>query len=117
MASIKTKLTVGIFVIIGFSIAAVALLWFGFYTQIKKGQFYIAYFDESIQGLNKDSPVKYRGVSVGRVDSVGVAPDSTLIQVILKIETGFKGTDSLFCGSSGNRQNISGPFYCPCTGA
>jgi len=90
MASIKTKLTVGIFVIIGFSIAAVALLWFGFYTQIEKGQFYIAYFDESVQGLNKDSPVKYRGVSVGRVASIGVAPDSTLIQAILKIESGFK---------------------------
>ncbi|MFC1811848.1 MlaD family protein [Thermodesulfobacteriota bacterium] len=90
MASIKTKLTVGIFVIIGFSIAAVAVLWLGFYTQIAKGQFYTAYFDESVQGLNKDSPVKYRGVSVGRVDSVGVAPDSTLVQAILKIETGLK---------------------------
>lgn len=90
MASIKTKLTVGIFVIIGFSIAAVAMLWLGFYTQIEKGEFYTAYFDESVQGLNKDSPVKYRGVSVGRVKSVGVAPDSTLVQVILKIETGLK---------------------------
>ena len=86
----KTKLMVGIFVLLGFSIVVVAMLWLGFYTQIEKGEFYVAYFDESVQGLNKDSPVKYRGVSVGRVDSVGVAPDSTLIQVILKIETGLK---------------------------
>jgi phospholipid/cholesterol/gamma-HCH transport system substrate-binding protein len=41
-----------------------------------------------VQGLDKDSPVKYRGVSVGRVNSIGVAPDSKLVKVVLKIETG-----------------------------
>ena len=38
--------------------------------------------------LSKDSPVKYRGVSVGRVDSIQVAPDSKLIEVVMKIESG-----------------------------
>ncbi|MDF1591216.1 MAG: MlaD family protein [Desulfobacterales bacterium] len=54
---------------------------------LEKGQHYVAYFDESIQGLDRDSPVKYRGVPVGRVKSVSVAPDGTLVQVIMKIES------------------------------
>jgi hypothetical protein len=45
-----------------------------------KGQFYVTYFDESIQGLVIDSPVKYRGVFIGRVDGISVAPDSKLIK-------------------------------------
>ena len=32
--------------------------------------------------------MKYRGVFVGRVDHIGVAPDSKLIKVVLKIESG-----------------------------
>ena len=90
MASIKTKFTVGLFVAIGLAIAIVAIIWLGMSNYLQKGQFYSAYFDESVQGLDKDSPVKYRGVSIGRVHSISVAPDATLIQVILKIESGLK---------------------------
>ena len=50
----------------------------------------MAYFDESVQGLNKDSPVKYRGVSIGRVGSITVAPDAALVEVILKIDPEIK---------------------------
>jgi len=55
----------------------------------------VAFFDESVQGLDKDSPVKYRGVSIGRVKSISVAPDSTMIQVILKMETEFRPAEEL----------------------
>jgi phospholipid/cholesterol/gamma-HCH transport system substrate-binding protein len=57
---------------------------------LQKGRFYVTYFDESVQGLEIDSPVKYRGVFTGRVESIDVAPDSKLIKVILKIESGQK---------------------------
>lgn len=87
MATLKTKFAVGLFVIIGISMAVVAIIWFGASHYFEKGKYYVAYFDESVQGLDKDSPVKYRGVSIGRVHSIGVAPDANLIQVILKIET------------------------------
>jgi len=90
MSSVKTNFTVGIFVIIGFSIVVIAIFWLGMSSYLEKGKFFAVYFDESVQGLDKDSPVKYRGVSIGRVDSITVAPDSTLIQVILKIETDLK---------------------------
>lgn len=87
MDSQKTKFTVGLFVACGVGIALVAVIWLGMSRIFEKGQFYAAYFNESVQGLDIDSPVKYRGVPVGRVERIEVAPDSKLIQVVLKIET------------------------------
>ena len=87
MATIKTKFTVGLFVVAGLSLAVVSIIWLGMTHYFEEGRMYVAYFDESVQGLDKDSPVKYRGVSIGRVSSIGVAPDANLIQVVLKIET------------------------------
>lgn len=74
----------------GIGIALVAIIWLGMSHFLEKGQYYVTYFNESVQGLGIDSPVKYRGVSIGRVDRLGVAPDSKLIQVVLKIESGQK---------------------------
>ena len=95
MTSIRTKFNVGIFVIIGFSIAAAAIIWFGLADYLQEGRLFAAYFDESVQGLDKDSSVKYRGVTVGKVESIDVAPDDTLIQVILKIEKDMKLTPDI----------------------
>ncbi len=88
MASQKTKFTVGLFVFLGTTIAVVAFLWLGMSRFLEKGQYYAIYFNESVQGLDIDSPVKYRGVAIGRVDRIEVAPDSKLIQVIVKIDKG-----------------------------
>ena len=88
MASPKTKFAVGLFVAGGLACAVLIVIWLGMSRFLEKGQFYVTYFDESIQGLVVDSPVKYRGVFIGRVDSIGVAPDSKLIKVVLKIESG-----------------------------
>lgn len=90
IATIKTKLMVGIFVLMGFTIATAAIIWLGMSSYFDKGLRYVAYFDESVQGLDKDSPVKYRGVPIGRVESIKVAPDATLIEVVMKIEEGLK---------------------------
>lgn len=90
MASQRTKYTVGLFLIFGIGIALLAFIWLGMSRFLQKGHYYATYFNESVQGLDKDAPVKYRGVSIGRVDSIEVAPDARLIEVILKIETGQK---------------------------
>lgn len=95
MDSQKTKFAVGLFVFSGIVIALMAIIWLGMSKFFEKGQFYAAYFNESVQGLDIDSPVKYRGVSVGRVERIGVASDSKLIQVVLKIESGQKLDSSI----------------------
>jgi len=64
------------------------IIWLGMSRFFEQGRYYVTYFDESVQGLSLDSPVKYRGVFIGRVEHIDVAPDSKLIQVVLKIESG-----------------------------
>ncbi len=87
MPSLKTKFSVGLFMIVGMGVAILGVIWLGMSNYFEKGRFFVAYFDESVQGLDKDSPVKYRGVHIGRVQNIGVAPDERLIEVLLKIES------------------------------
>jgi len=90
MATIKTKFTVGLFVVIGFGIATIAIIWLGMSHYFEEGKYFVSFFDESVQGLSNDSPVKYRGVSIGRVDNISVAKDGRLIRVVLKIDSEIK---------------------------
>jgi len=92
MATLRTKFSVGLFLICGIAVVIFAVTWLGLSNYLEKGQFYVAYFDESVQGLDVDSPVKYRGVGIGRVQSIGVAPDERLIEVVLKIESDIRPT-------------------------
>jgi phospholipid/cholesterol/gamma-HCH transport system substrate-binding protein len=62
-----------------------AIIWLGASKYFEKGTIYVTYFNESVQGLQVDSTVKYRGVEVGRVETIQVAPDNTLIEVVMKI--------------------------------
>lgn len=87
MPSQKTKLAVGLFLVVGTAVALVAFIWLGMTRYFEKGYLYVTYFNESVQGLDRASPVKYRGVTIGRVESISVAPDSKLIKVVLKVET------------------------------
>ena len=75
----------GLFVTVGILLGAGAILWWGASKYFQKGSPYVTYFDESVQGLQVDSSVKYRGVDVGRVEQIRVAPDNKLIAVIMKI--------------------------------
>lgn len=90
MATKKTQFSVGLFLIFGLATVTIAVVWLGMSHYFEKGKYYVAYFDESVQGLDNDSPVKYRGVTIGRVESIGVAPDATLIQIVMKIEPELK---------------------------
>lgn len=88
MASQRTKFTVGLFLACGMVFVVLIIIWLGMSRFFEQGRYYVTYFDESVQGLSLDSPVKYRGVFIGRVERIDVAPDSKLIQVVLKIESG-----------------------------
>lgn len=85
MARKTSKFMIGLFVIIGVSIGLIAIVWLGAYKYFEKGRTYATYFDESVQGLQTDSTVKYRGVEVGRVEKIRVAPDNALIEAVMKI--------------------------------
>jgi phospholipid/cholesterol/gamma-HCH transport system substrate-binding protein len=85
MAGKTSKFMVGLFVSLGIILTVVAIIWVGATKYFEKGNRYVAYFDESVQGLQKDSIVKYRGVDIGRVERIGVAPDNKLISVVMKV--------------------------------
>ena len=86
MAQSRLYFLVGLFVTIGVMLGAAAIIWLGASKYFQKGDMYVTYFDESVQGLQKDSSVKYRGVDIGTVERIGVAPDQRLIEVVMKIE-------------------------------
>jgi phospholipid/cholesterol/gamma-HCH transport system substrate-binding protein len=85
MARKTSKFMVGLFTTIGVVIGVIAIIWVGASHYFEKGTRYVTYFDESVQGLQKDSGVKYRGVEVGRVETIRVAPDNKVIAVVMKI--------------------------------
>lgn len=86
MARKTSHLLIGLFTSIGIVIGAGVILWLGATKYFEKGDTYVTYFDESVQGLQVDSIVKYRGVDIGRVKKIRVAPDNRLIEVVMKIQ-------------------------------
>ena len=72
---------VGAFVVVGFVLTLVTILVLGAESLKKESVSYVTYFDESVQGVEIGSPVKFRGVTVGTVSAIGIAPDKREVKV------------------------------------
>jgi paraquat-inducible protein B len=84
----KTKVSpavVGVFVIGAFALGITALLSFGSINLFSKPQRFTVYFNESIHGLDLGSPVKLRGVRVGRVVDLNVRFDEAAKQSVVMV--------------------------------
>ncbi len=81
---------VGAFVLVLTAAGIAALLWIGSGRHTRKAyDTYLAFFSESVAGLNARAPVKLRGVEVGAVREVAIdRADPTRVRVVLSIETG-----------------------------
>jgi phospholipid/cholesterol/gamma-HCH transport system substrate-binding protein len=81
---------VGAFVVV-LSLAIVAgVLWVSSAGTARRDyDTYLAYSYESVSGLNRDAPVKYKGVVVGAVKEIGLDPeDPQRVRLVLAIERG-----------------------------
>lgn len=80
---------VGAFVIGAFVLGIVALLAFGGVSFFSKPQRFVVYFDETIHGLDLGSPVKLRGVRLGRVVELNVryeaATNRSVVAVVCEL--------------------------------
>ena len=92
MATKPNTFLVGIFVIAGVAIGVAAIIWLGASKFFEKTGTYVTFFNESVSGLEQSAPVKFRGVNVGRVDKIEVAPDGRLVEVVLSLRPDFSVT-------------------------
>lgn len=79
------NLKLGIFVLAGLVGLVIAAVVLGIHAMKQETVGFHSYFDESVQGLEVGAPVKYRGVRVGTVDSIDLAPDRKHVDVVLAI--------------------------------
>jgi ABC-type transporter Mla subunit MlaD len=77
----------GLFVATGLAIGLVAIFWLGFRRLNRDAVPMVTYFDESVQGLDQGSPVKFRGVTLGTVSTITVAPDQRHVEVWMRLYT------------------------------
>ena len=81
---------VGAFVLLLSGAIVAGVLWISSgRTERKDYDTYLAYFTESISGLNEHAPVKYKGVAVGSVREIALDPtDPQRVRLVLAIERG-----------------------------
>ena len=109
MRAKSTKLKIGLFLVASLLLTVSMLIWLGASRYFENPQTVVAYFSESVQGLESDSPVKFRGVPVGRVKKIRMAPDGLLIEVVMGLNRNFKLSDDL--GIKMNLLGLTGLKY------
>jgi paraquat-inducible protein B len=90
MSKQVSKTVIGGFVISAIALLVVGVLIFGSGKFFKRTNKYVLFFEGSVKGLNAGSPVAFRGVTIGSVESVALHADpKTLniwIPVIIELE-------------------------------
>lgn len=71
----------GLFVVVGIGAFLGMLAFLGTRSLQKETVTYKTYFDESVQGLDVGSPVKFRGVTIGNVSGIDIAADRRHVEV------------------------------------
>jgi len=87
MATPTNHWKVGLFDVMGFVMALCALVYLGVEGLRKNHVRYHTYIDEPVQGLDVGSPIQFRGVKVGQVAEIGIAPDRRRVHVVCALFT------------------------------
>ena len=79
------KFKLGLFVTISFFSICIVFIAFGFFDFVSEKVAMVTLFQESVQGLEAGSLVKYRGVPIGKVTDITINTKNTLIRVDMEI--------------------------------
>lgn len=109
MSNQARKLKIGLFVLASLLLVVGLIIWLGASRYFEESNIVVAYFTESVQGLEADSPVKFRGVPAGRVRAIRMAPDGRLIEVVISLARNVKLTEDL--GIKMNLLGLTGQKY------
>jgi paraquat-inducible protein B len=90
--------SIGLFIVVGLALAVAGALVFSAGSLFRKQQKYILYFNVSLKGLDPGAPVKFRGVTIGKVQEVLIrhnqSSDDFAMPVIIAIDTKLTQTKS-----------------------
>jgi phospholipid/cholesterol/gamma-HCH transport system substrate-binding protein len=103
-------ITVGAFVLLVLGLAAWFVIWYTDAQDKRNYHHFEIYFQGSVAGLNRGSPVRYLGVDVGRVNQIRLDPRaSDRVQIIADIDEEAPITDKTLASLS--LQGITGLLY------
>jgi phospholipid/cholesterol/gamma-HCH transport system substrate-binding protein len=86
MAAPTNHTKLGLFVLLGIGAIIALLVTIGARSMKKETVVYYTYFNESVQGLEVGSPVKFRGVTIGHVSAIEIAPDHRHVEVASELD-------------------------------
>lgn len=76
----------GLFVVLGVAAGCLTVVGLGANKLRRRTATFESFFDESVQGLSVGSPVKFRGVHIGEVALITVAPDRRHVHVLCEVD-------------------------------
>ena len=81
MSMEASRFRLGLFFTLGTVLFVAMMIWLTGWFRNPDTRPYVCYFSESVQGLETGSSVRYRGVPVGTVERIAVAPDGRLVEI------------------------------------
>jgi len=95
------------FVLGALALGVIALLSFGGLSLFSRPQRFMVYFDESVHGLDLGSPVKLRGVRVGRVVDLEIHYDDTANRSVVAVTCEL--SRNVITDAKGAQLRVTGP--------
>jgi paraquat-inducible protein B len=83
--STTNRWKLGLFVVSGLLVGFGSLVWLGAARFQQEEIPVVTYFDESVTGLQVGSEAKFRGVVIGKIAGIGIAPDQRHVKVVVNV--------------------------------
>ena len=80
------KFKLGLFVIGSILVLIAAIFSMGIFDHFKPKAHMVTYVEESVQGLTTGSPVKYKGVPIGKVSDINIIVNNNEIRIDIEID-------------------------------